>query len=57
MTLSEWVERLRLMAVSTIVHIEPSECADLVRAIECETTSLRQQVSIRDRMIDEARGG
>lgn len=34
MTLSEWVERLRLMSVSTIVHIEPSECADLVRAIE-----------------------
>lgn len=32
--LYDWVERLKLMAKSTIVHIEPSEVADLVKCIE-----------------------
>lgn len=34
MTLSEWRDRLALMAVSTIVHFEPHEAADLLRAID-----------------------
>lgn len=34
MTLSEWRDRLALMSVSSIVHFEPHEAADLARAID-----------------------
>lgn len=34
MTLSEWRDRLALMARSSICHLEPHEAADLAKAIE-----------------------
>lgn len=33
MTLAGWLERLRMMARSSVVELHPTEVADLVRAI------------------------
>lgn len=37
MTFEEWMERLRLMARSSVCHLEPAEAADLLRAIDTHT--------------------
>jgi len=60
MTLSEWRDRLQLMARSSICHLEPHEAADLVKAIDewlMKPLSENQRKAIKGRLYFNATDG